>query len=310
VGNVETGEKNAEAAAGFAAGAHRVSGNEWRSLPDQATQHQAQCPTAQQAAVTVVVAAARRSSGSCSAAESGTDSNGRSGHQGVTVAASRSGPDQRGGAARRDPPSWGQGSHRGGSAASALKAVRHSRATAGRNQNTACERCEEKSHSLDRQRMLLDPAGKKPFVHLGRHRQTTARFAWGIAPAAGGGSLRTGRHLPADERAVSRPRWRAHRSRLSPGAWCCLPKCPNLSRSRRVQRNRAAKWGHLRRCSHSLPALRRIRRSWSATTARDHPEGFARALEGERLSLAPLCSHANPLFNEGASVITPQLSRR
>ena len=146
--------------------------------------------------------------------------------------------------------------------------------------------------------MLLDLRGKKALVTgIANNRS----IAWGIAQqlAAAGCELAV-TYLP-DEKGRFEAKVRELTAPLEPSLVLPL-NVQNPEQIEAVFSEIERQWGHFDVLIHCLAfaGKEELVGDYSAIS----PEGFARALEVSAYSLAPLCRHAKPLFNEGASVIT------
>ena len=146
--------------------------------------------------------------------------------------------------------------------------------------------------------MLLDLRGKKALVTgIANNRS----IAWGIAQqlkAAGCELAIT--YLP-DEKGRFETKVRELTAPLEPSLFLPLD-VQNPAQIEAVFSEIQRQWGSLDVLIHCLAfaGKEELIGDYSAISV----GGFARALEVSAYSLAPLCRHAKPLFNPGASVIT------
>jgi len=268
------------------------AGNVGGVLADQATQHQAQCPTAQQGCGH----GRRRGAGARSGRllrrpRAGDCSNGRWGHQGVDSGgrSARSAVGLRGGI------SWGQGFRLVAASASAWSGSGHS--DAGRTR-TRVRALRENPISLDPSELLdlaRQESPRQPAI------ATTGSNRLGHGPASWRRSCETGGHLPADEKCRFEAKVRELTARLRPSLVLPL-QCPEtLSRSRRCSGEIERQVGPLR-VLIPLPGLSPARRSWSrGDYSADQPDGFRPGpLRVSAYSLAPaLPPTPNPCSTRG-----------
>ena len=146
--------------------------------------------------------------------------------------------------------------------------------------------------------MLLDLRGKKALVTGIANNKS---IAWGIAQQLHAAGCELGVTYLPDEKGRFEGKVRDLTAPLAPTLFEPL-NVQDPAQIEAVFAKVAESWGSLDVLVHCLAfaGKEELIGDYSAIS----PEGFARALEVSAYSLAPLCRHAKPLFNEGASVIT------
>jgi enoyl-[acyl-carrier protein] reductase I len=146
--------------------------------------------------------------------------------------------------------------------------------------------------------MLLDLRGKKALVTGIANNKS---IAWGIAQQLHAAGCELGVTYLPDEKGRFEGKVRDLTAPLAPTLFEPL-NVQEPAQIEAVFARVAEQWGSLDVLVHCLAfaGKEELIGDYSAIS----PEGFARALEVSAYSLAPLCRHAKPLFNAGASVIT------
>jgi enoyl-[acyl-carrier protein] reductase I len=146
--------------------------------------------------------------------------------------------------------------------------------------------------------MLLDLSGKKALVTGIANNKS---IAWGIAQQLHAAGCELGVTYLPDEKGRFEGKVRELTAPLGPTLFEPL-NVQDPAQIEAVFAKVAEQWGSLDVLVHCLAfaGKEELIGDYSAIS----PEGFSRALEVSAYSLAPLCRHAKPLFNPGASVIT------